>query len=688
MKRPVSWLWIVLLAPVVTVTLGWGSFGDDLSVLGKGSNLILHYYLMLEARTQFEARRADVEKALVSSETAEARISDLKHKYQLLLGVLPERTPLNARVSGTIEGDGYRIEKVVFESRPGHHVTGNLYVPAGPPSPPRPGVLVLCGHSNLGKAHEPYQLASILLCRSGMVTLIVDPICQGERFQLLDDKGRPLTRGGTTAHTLLDVGANLVGTDVTAYELWDNVRALDYLASRPEVDPKRLGVTGNSGGGTQTAYLMAFDPRVAVAAPSCFITSQEKLFKTIGPQDGCQNLPGEGIMGIEHADFITMRAPLPTIILAAERDYFDIEGTRSTFAEAGRFYAALGFPERLDLFTFDDPHGFSRPRREAAASWMRRWLLDDPTPVVEPALTVRKEKELWATPTGQVGSSFEGEVTVADLNLDLAKSLGMAREDFWKDNPKADCIAEVKKIAGIRDVTGRPEVVPFGTVTRRGYRIEKLLIRRTGEVPLPSLLFIPEAASGKLPAVLYVDGRGKGFEARRKGEIPRLVREGNIVLSIDVRGFGETADDRKAKSNDRKYMNSEHRNARLADHIGRPLLGQRVEDVIVALEVLLSRDDVDPGKVRLVGVGRAGPVALHAAAIDTRFTSVTLQGSIFSWVDTVASPLAPEQMTHVVPGALIFYDLPDLVRAVEPRPVIIIDPVDPFGNPDGDAPKP
>ena len=171
-------------------------------------------------------------------------------------------------------------------------------------------MLVPCGHSANGKASETYQRICILLAKNGMAALCYDPIGQGERIQRLDAAGKPAIReGSTTEHTMAGIGALLVGRQVASYRIWDGFRALDYLASRPEIDPARLGCTGNSGGGTMTAYLMALDDRIAVAAPSCYITSLERLFATIGPQDAEQNITGQVAAGMDHADYVTMRAP-------------------------------------------------------------------------------------------------------------------------------------------------------------------------------------------------------------------------------------------------------------------------------------------------------------------------------------------------------------------------------------------
>src|SRR5262249_54117118 len=284
---------------------------------------MLNHYLLEQARQQFDARRRVIA-AIKTPEDIAGRRQALRAFFLRSLGDLPDRTPLSAHVAGTLRREGYRMEKVVFERRPGHHVTANFYVPDG--KPPSPGVLLPCGHSDNGKAYEQYQRMAILLARNGMSVLCYDPVGQGERYQRLDEQGKPVIRG-TTEHTMAGIGALLVGRQAANYAVWDGLRALDYLAGRPEVDPRRLGCTGNSGGGTQTAYLMALDDRIAVAAPSCYITSLERLFATIGPQDAEQNIAGQVAAGMEHADYLTMRAPKPTLMTVGTRDFFDIQGS-------------------------------------------------------------------------------------------------------------------------------------------------------------------------------------------------------------------------------------------------------------------------------------------------------------------------------------------------------------------------
>ncbi len=636
--------------------------GEDSTVLSAGADALLYDSLLDESREHYDRRAAEVEDALKSPEAIALRQQRLLEDYRRLIGELPgEKAPLEARVTGVVECDDYRIEKVYFESRPNHRVTANLYVPTKEEGP-FPGIAMPCGHSANGKACEAYQSACILLAKNGLVVLIYDPISQGERHQVL-----AAPRHGTTTHAMLNVGSLLVGRTIVGYEAWDGIRAIDYLLTRDEVDgTKPVGLTGNSGGGTQTNFLMALDSRVGPAAPSCYVMQKQRKYETLGPADGCQHFPEEVACGIDHVDYFWMRAPKPTLLLAAERDFFEFASTRAAAEETKRLYAALDKPERTALFSFDDGHGFSKPRREAATRWMRRWLSDDPAPVVEPELTLQTDATLQVTKTGQVVSDFETESTVNQMNSARAKTLAKDRAEFWKSGDRPSRLATIRRMIGVSQRRGRATVEKKGTIQRDGYAIEKCVLRREGAIPVPALWFVPEGKAGNQPPTLHVDSRGKAADAAPGGKIEKLVRGGRVVLSIDVQGFGETAD----KGSKGKYYNVEHRVANLAMHLGRPLLGRRVDDILAAADVLARRYGV--GEIDLAGVAAAGPVVLHAAALDERFDSLTLSEPIPSWVDDfVAKPLARDLMGHVVPRALLKYDLPDLVHVIRPRKVTV-----------------
>jgi cephalosporin-C deacetylase-like acetyl esterase len=621
---------------------------------------LLRQYLLGEAQKHFDARREAIA-ALKTPEDVARRQSDLRAKFLAALGDLPERTPLNAVVVGRMPADGFTIEKVIYESRPNHHVTATLYLPKS--DQPVPGVIMPIGHSSNGKAAGYMQFGGAIMARHGIAALVYDPIGQGERRQLLDDSGKPAISNSTSEHTLIGVGAILLGRNTASYRVWDGMRSLDYLASRPEVDPKRLGCTGCSGGGTETSYLMALDERIVAAAPSCYITSLERLFATIGPQDAEQNITGQVAFGMEHADYLLLRAPQPTILCAATRDFFDIQGTWTSFREAKRVYGIFGLSERVDLIESDSSHGYGKPHREAAMRWMRRWLLDQDDEAVEDDYAVLADAELACTPTGQVLSHLKGR-SVFDLQAERADEL--ARQRAAAPRKPAELLPEVRRLLALPEKIPAAEAKEHGTIERDGYQIVKRAFATEPGITAVGLEFVPaKPAAG--PLVIYLGSAGKAAAAGTDGAVERLVKEGRRVLALDVRGVGELSPSGSAPKRGGLF-GSEYNESFLSLHLARPLLGQRVYDVLSVIEAVAKSS---PGGVELVGVGSGGLIALHAAALDVRVKSVTLDGTIRSWTEVVKTPLAEDQLAHAVPGALLVYDLPELAATIAPRPVAI-----------------
>lgn len=681
---------LVLFAALIIDSATTLRAADDLTVLpaehnGVAPRKMLSTYLLGEAQKMFDARRATIA-ALRTPDDVARRQKELKQKFIDAIGGFPEKTPLNPQVVGKLAGDGYRIEKVIYESRPQHHVTALFYIPEGPT--PVPGVLFPCGHSANGKAADAYQHACILLAKNGLAVLCYDPIGQGERIQLLDTVGKPAVAGSTSEHTMVGVGALLVGQSTAGYRIWDGIRSLDYLASRPEVDPKRLGCTGNSGGGTLTAYLMALDDRIAVAAPSCYITSLERLFATIGPQDAEQNITGQVAFGMEHSDYVTMRAPRPTLICVGTQDFFDITGAWTTYRESKLIYGLLGHGERVDLFEFNDKHGFSQPRREAAMRWMRRWLLDKNDSPVEVPGPIRTDLEAQCTRTGQVLADFNG-ISAFDLNAKRERELAAKRGEL----SPSQLVANVRRLTGIDQAAiraAKPQAM--GYVARESLvAVQKVMYETEPGITVPGLNFtsrvpIPkERALGApvAPLVIYLHGDGKDAHAAAGGPIEKIIRDAEdpltSVLALDLRGMGETAPAALPASTRPNYFGVDTKEAWLGIHLNRPLLGQRVADVIAVLNMLRSKPGV--GDIHLIGVGSAGPIALHVAALDPRIAQVTLERSVVSWSAVARTPVTQNQLTNVVPFALEKYDLPDLAASLAPRPLTIRGVTDPAGKP-------
>ena len=620
-------------------------------------------HLQQQADAAF-ARRTKEFEALRTPEQIAAYQTKRREFFRAQLGAFPERTPLNPQIVGKREGDGFRMEKVIFESRPLHYVTALLFLPTT--KGPYPGVIVPCGHTADGKAG--YQRISAALARNGIAALCYDPIGQGERYQMLNDAGKPLARS-TSEHTAVGIGSILVGRNTASYRIWDGMRALDYLESRPEIDAKKLGCTGISGGGTLTEYLMALDDRILCAAPGCAITSFERRLATDKVGDAEQNIFGQIGFGFDHADYVHLRAPKPTLLLCATQDFVDIRGSWDIFRETKRLYARLGHSERIDLLEADVQHGFPEPLRTASVRWMRRWLLGIDDAVTETPYEAFSGQDVLCTPRGQA-QLLPGARSVMDFNLEAAEAAAAHRRELWRPENRTAALQAVRRRIGAA-APFSPKSMQFvskGTVAREGYTIEKLLIAAEQSLELPTLLFRPSSPPRRL--VLYVNGAGKQVDAGAEGPIEQLVESGALVLAVDLRGMGEIGSGGTS--------GGAFHDVFLTYLLGQSLVGVRADDIAVAAMYLNSVAAKQSGPVEVVAVGSASIPALHAVALDPdRYAKLTLRGTTSSWLDVVRHPEMPGQLTNIVHGALLDYDLSDLRDSLPKEKLRVEEPLMP-----------
>jgi len=646
---------------------------------------MLPSYVNGRAAALLRERSAEIER-ISTRQCVEKRRAYTREKMIQALGGLPSRTPLNARTVAVLDRDDYKVEKVIFESQPRFYVTANLYLPKKGTAP-YPGILFPLDHEEGAKAHSAWQQVLISLAKKGFVALAWDTLGQGERVQLYDpDFGESKVLRSTTEHTLMGIQCLLIGDSLARYTIWDGMRALDYLVSRPEVDAARVGCTGNSGGGTHTAYLSALDDRIKVAAPSCFITSWRRLLETIGPQDAEQCLPPWLESGLDHPDFVHAFAPKPYLMLSAVRDFFSITGARETYAEAKRLYGVLGAPEQLSMVEADDGHGYTKPRRLAAYRWFSRWLkgADDSEP--EREVTIASEPDLWCTQTGQVATELGGE-TVVTLNQKRVERLFPKRSEWSSqaqlESYRKEIQQEARRLSGMtatHKATAAPTVPvsSFGVIERPGYGIEKLIYESEPGIKVPALLFVPTGPEGRKPAVVYVHNRGKAIDAGPGGDVEQLVRAGQIVLSIDARGLGETR--QSADSDDFFRYFGVYESAMTALLIGKPLVGMRALDVQRGVDLLASRNNVDPQRISAFGKEKGAVPTLFAALLDGRIKKLALEGMLVSYQSAVQHKIHRGLFEDVIVGVLKSFDLPDLVAAMSPRPVWIVNAADPLGH--------
>jgi cephalosporin-C deacetylase-like acetyl esterase len=578
------------------------------------------------------------------------------------IGGFPEKTPLNAVITSTLQRDGYRVEKLIFESQPRYYVTASVFVPATG-RPPYPAVLGTAGHSLDGKATDIYQRAWISLAKRGFLVLAYDPPGQGERFEYLDPatgKSR-LPGGGTGEHSMAAAQCLLTGTNIARWFIWDGIRAVDYLETRPDVDPKRIAVAGNSGGGTQSTYLAAFEPRLAAAAPSCYITSWEKLWADPGPQDGEQVFAGFLKDGLDFPDFLIAFAPKPIHMATAIKDYFPIDGARATYAEAKRIFEILGAGDRMGYFEFDDAHGWSQPRREATYRWFAKSLQDRLDDGKEPEFTVDTPKALQSSETGQVATTFRNAQTVQSINAALADSLYAKRAGAdGKNIPRL-----LRARLGITAERVAPAAEKVGVIQRQGYQIEKIAMRPEVGITIPALAFVPSGGQARKPAVIYVNAAGKSADAGEGGPIDAITRAGNIVLAIDPRGWGEGA----SPPGPRGSYSTNYQTAMRAILVGKSMAGMQTGDVLCAFDWLAARPDVDPKRIAVIGKGNGGVLALYAAALEPRFARVARENAPRSYMDIVRAKMHEGIIGIIVPGVLRDFDLPDVAASLKQRSV-------------------
>jgi len=667
---------VVIIATLGLMLVSVAPAKEDLSVLpdeidGVAPADMMKHYLLGLAKQHFENWKNQYEQRTTPEQIAEYQ-RRLREKFVEALGGFPKRTPLNPQITGTISRNGYTVEKVIFESRSKHYVTGILFLPdASKHKLPYPGVLVPCGHSSNGKTSNAYQTMGALLALNGMVGFVFDPIDQGERGQLLSQWPKLI---GTRAHTMLGVGSILLGRNTASFEVWDGMRAIDYLQSRPEIDPKRIGCTGNSGGGTQTSYLMSLDDRIIAAAPSCYITSLERLLNTIGPQDAEQNIYSQIAFGMDHADYLMMRAPTPILICVATKDFFDISGVWASFRYAKRLYSRMGFAERIELLENDAGHNYNQIQRQGVVRWMARWLLKKDVPITEPEITLLNEEEIKCAPGGQV-MLMDGARSTYDLNRDYEKDLLQRRKKLWATKDRTELLEKVRQITDIRKLSDlpKPEVVSADIIQRDGYQIKKLIIKPEAGIVLPALMFVPERNVDQ--PILYLHEKGKDVNASSGGPIEKLVKAGRCVLAVDLRGTGETKSD-----NNRALCEAtgvDWKDVFMAYLLGRSYVGMRAEDILICVRFLMQEK---AGPVDLISTGYVGIPALHAAVLETDlFNSVKLVRSLSSWSNVIESGCSFNQQVNAVHGALILYDLHNLAETLGDK-LTIEEPLNAMGK--------
>jgi dienelactone hydrolase len=595
--------------------------------------------------------------------------AELRRKALDVIGGLPEtRTPLNARVTGTIPMDGHRIEKLVFESRPGIHVTALVYVPDSPAGR-KPAVLLACGHSAVGKAYAAYQEIAVRLARRGYVVLCWDPVGQGERSQFWDKaRGRSRYNLVCGEHAILGNLATLAGTSLVRYMVWDGMRAADYLRGRHDVDGSRIAITGTSGGGFQTTWIGALDPRIAAILPSCFPTAlpmrmANRIFED-PDSDPEQDPPGLVSEGIDHPGLLLLAYPRPLHVSAAVLDFFPIEGTRKTMREVAAFYRRFGHGDRVATSEGYHKHQYSAENQARAFAFLDRAFGRAPRASLGEAKTLAPEA-LQCTPSGQVREDLAGR-----------SLLEVIREDFRARQGGAPrSIAELYRGPGYPGIRDWPVVAFGGEAPRDAIAweaagedrvatavIDRYRLHHSGGLVVP-LVHVRREGAPRGNVLLRLGLEGK-VRVADWPEVETRLGEGHEVVSFDPRGLGETRmryraasiDDPALAPSDEEAAYASPLSGVLANHVynaqllGRPYLLEMIEDVEIAARFARARLAAREVAIEAPGEARFLARAVAAALPDVALVLPPAPEPSFSWPEAVETEREIWPIPYLVPG--------------------------------------
>jgi dienelactone hydrolase len=635
----------------------------ELAPLNRFPRMVQEWFVaqVRQAEDKIKERLA----GLKTKQDAEAYVRSVQERIRQSFGPEPERTPLNPRITGVVERDTYRIEKIIFESRPNFPVTANLYIPTGRKLP-LPGVVGSCGHSNNGKAANPYQSFAQGLARQGYVTLIYDPIGQGERLQYVDDQLKPRHGNGVSEHLYAGNQQFLVNEFFGSWRAWDGIRALDYLLTRKEVDPAHVGITGNSGGGTMSTWLIGLERRWTMGAPACFVTTMRRNMENELPQDTEQCPPKAIALGLDHADFLAAMAPRPLIVLTKERDFFDVRGGIEAFARLKHLYTLLGKPDNVALQIGPTEHGYSQENREAMYRWFNK-VTKISDAQSEPALTIETDETLQCTERGQVAESKPR--TVFSFTQEKSKALATGRGQPAGEQLKT-AISEVLRLPELSDAP--PDFRILRPLRSRNYprRFATTYAVETepGNFALVTRLagasHVSRPPQDPRPAVLYVSHHSADAELRSEPLLKELIGkdEDAPFFACDLRGIGESRPDTCGSDQFLNPYGSDYFYASHAIMLDRPYLGQKTYDLLRVLDWLRSFGHRD---IHLVAKGWGALPAAFAAVLKNRVKEVTLKQGLTSFAAVAESEAYNWPLSCLPPGILARFDLTDCYRELE-----------------------
>lgn len=619
----------------------------------------------VDAAARDAAERGERERAaIVDPDMLEARQRYIRESLERSLGGFPSSdSPLRPAITGERRGDGFRVENVIFESRPLVYVTGNFYVPDGLAGAAG-AVLLLCGHREQAKHCEEYQTVCQTIVRSGLVVFAIDPPGQGERFGYYDPVSGTAPVAGVSEHERVGRQCLAAGDNLARYMLHDAMRAIDYMHTRREVDPGRIGVTGHSGGGTQTSLVMMADPRIACAAPGGFIMNRTYFRMTGKTQDAEQKWPGFSAMGLDHEDIVLAMAPRPVLVLATTYDSVPIEAPRRNVESNRRFWDMYGRGDRLSLFEDRDVHRFTVPLAKAAAAFFADRLSGLSAPPADRPIVPFAPERLWCTKSGQVIGELEGARTVLDENKARICAFAQASARM----PEAD--RRLRAVEWLRErVYHRRLPHPPNPRHYAAGEVGTLQVRRSLWWSQTGLLnmgyqFRDRRLEGRtLPVTIAVWDGGVHALAAHAQWIETVCAAGRLVLVLNPTGVGPLVPYRTDPQDDPlKPFDVIDKHTDELMLLGDSMAALRTFDVLRAVEMAAGLDAVDGSEIELYGHGRYAVYAGWAAMLEPRLRKVRMEErmpSLEEWAGRREYDMTDSQ-SFIIPGMLRYFDLPDM----------------------------
>lgn len=637
----------------------WSYYGDMSNVLYK--------HLCEIAFEQLDKRHTKIMK-LKTKEDWKIRQIEVQTILKNAFGEFPEKTPLNPVITGKISRKDVVVEKIYFESRPGYYVTSALFIPTHTKGK-NPAVLFCSGHSSKGFRSDAYQQIILNLVHKGFVVFAFDPVGQGERNQYFNEEGKKRF-GPTIEHSYPGTQCFLTGFPPANYFIWDGIRAIDYLVGRTEVDASRIGITGRSGGGTQSAYIAAFDDRVYAAAPECYFTDFDKLLRSRGPQDA-EQIPMYAIReGLDLSDLIEVRAPKPLLMVTTTRDIFSIQGARDVFHEAQSIYQAFGLTEHLIMVEDDEGHVSTKQNRESLYAFFQKHLSNPENPE-DVQVSLFDEKELWITPKGHLKDFLPSE-TLFTLNEKYANIL---LNDLHKErnNPFTFINTlpdKIKELTGYQKKRLKTKSIFSGRIWNENYAIEKYLVKGTESYYLPLLRLLPkEKPKG---TILFLHENGKEI-AIRETWVDSLTKKGYEIILPDLTGIGELGGG--YKGGDSRIQGIPLNVWYAGVLTGKTPLGIRMED-LDAVVGFIKKLNTYQGEITGVAYGTLGSDLLHSAVMNRNYDKIALINPLKSFSSLVTEKNYCTKFIMSTPSGVIGkYDLQDLIAALTNAKVLIVNPV-------------